>query len=379
MPDHNSTHLCIATGQNAANFIPLKQLGARRVLILETPAMKAEHSAANLKLALARYVPEIQIFPFDDANPTAINHNAFEVANKLDGQNVIFHVTGGTKLIVLALHEQLRLLESGSGTLNLVYTDTDHQVLNWLGAAPRQEPMADLLTLNDLLLVKGYRTINDTRPAKDLERAAIREAISNHMGRHAKQLGSFFSTLAYKAGESLDRKQLDQHLDYAPGGAAAELLELATHHGMIHWEKGQSLLDFADAESARFFAGGWTEELVFLKMTHLFGDEQYAMNVKVRQTESKAENEIDAIAVKNNRALIVECKAGRQNKAQDAIYKLSQVVRQVGGVKATGLYVSAQKVSDVDRRRAQEYRLEVIAAEALQNLSNYLRQWATPA
>lgn len=34
-------HLCIATGQNAANFIPLKQLQAQEIWILETPKCKS--------------------------------------------------------------------------------------------------------------------------------------------------------------------------------------------------------------------------------------------------------------------------------------------------------------------------------------------------
>jgi len=39
----NELHLCIATGQNAANLIPLKQLKATEVCILETAYMKAIH------------------------------------------------------------------------------------------------------------------------------------------------------------------------------------------------------------------------------------------------------------------------------------------------------------------------------------------------
>jgi hypothetical protein len=55
----NTIHLCIATGQNAANLIPIKQLDAQEVWILETPAMKAQRSGANLKLALEPYVPTV--------------------------------------------------------------------------------------------------------------------------------------------------------------------------------------------------------------------------------------------------------------------------------------------------------------------------------
>ena len=62
-------HLCIATGQNAANFIPLKQLGAQEICILETPDMAALHSGANLKTALAPYAGQVKRLDFDDVIP----------------------------------------------------------------------------------------------------------------------------------------------------------------------------------------------------------------------------------------------------------------------------------------------------------------------
>lgn len=369
-------HLCIATGQNAANFIPLKQLGAQEVCILETPDMAAMHSGANLKTALAPHVAKVKRIDFDDATPARIKASALAVANALDGRDVVFHVTGGTKLMVLALHEQLKLLESGTGSLRVLYADTQHQVLNWLDDTPRQVPMQDVLTLNDLLLVRGYRSTNDTRPAKDQQRAAARAVVSRHMGEQAQALRGFFSTLAYKASLASEGGSLAQRFDYPPGGAPAKLLALAVKQGLLLWTTGNIDVSFADRDSARFFAGGWTEEYVFLKMTGFLKAGQYALNVKVIQNQSKSENEIDGIAVKNNRALLIECKSGKQDKAQEAIYKLGQVVRQVGGLMARGLYVSAQAVEEHDRRRAKEYGIDVLAGEELQTVNQYLRDWA---
>jgi hypothetical protein len=151
---------------------------------------------------------------------------------------------------------------------------------------------------------------------------------------------------------------------------------LAVKNDLLQWSAGGIDVSFAHRDSARFFAGGWTEEYVFLKMTGLLNAGQYALNVKVIQNQFKSENEVDAIAVKNNRALLVECKSGKQDKAQEAIYKLGQVVRQVGGLMAKGLYASAQAVSEADRSRANEYGIDVLAGEELQTVNQYLRDWA---
>ncbi len=373
--DMNDIHLCIATGQNAANFIPLKQLGAQEVWILETPSMKQSRSGANLTQALKPYVPTVHCLEFDDSSPQAIVKAAAALAaNKLDGRNVVFHITGGTKQMVLAIHQELSLLATGSGHYRTLYADTNHLKLDWMGDTPAQQPMQDVLTLQDLLLLRGYRITSDTRPAKDQQRAAARSAVSRNMGEQAHNLGKFFSTLAYKANLASDGS-LQQQFDYPPGGAAAKMLKLAADKGLVRWSTGDYDIEFLDTDSARFFAGGWAEEYVFLKLTGLLTPGQYAMSLSVSQNQTKTSNEIDAIAVKNNRALLIECKSGKQTKAQESIYKLGQVVKQIGGLMAKGLYISAQSLSDTDRQRATEYGIDVLAADELPQLSTYLRNW----
>lgn len=368
-------HLCIATGQNAANLIPLKQLQAQEVWILETPAMKAIHSGTDLKTALTHYVNVIKRKDFDDATPRTIKASALALANALDGRDVVFHVTGGTKLMVLAIHEQLKLLESGSGSLRVLYADTQHQVLDWLDESLRQEPMADVLTLNDLLLLRGYRSANDTRHAKAQQRAAARAKLTKEMGENAASYGGFFSALATIANRAAEANSLSQTFDFAPGGAGAKLLKLAAGEQLVKWNAGQSAITFASADSARYFAGDWTEEYVFLKMSGQFAIGQFAIDISVEQARSKTPNQFDCMAVHRNRALIVECKSSRQYKAQDSIYKLGQLVRQVGGLMAKGLYVSAQQVSDEGRQRAKEYGIDVLAGDELRQVSQYLRDW----
>lgn len=374
----NELHLCIATGQNAANFIPLKQLAAQEVWILETLAMKQLRSGANLSQALRPYVPTIQCIDFDDSSPQAIGAAAARLAeNNLDGRDVVFHVTGGTKLMVLAIHQELALLSTGSGHYRTLYADTTHQTLDWMGQSPSQQAMQDVLTLNDLLLLRGYRVTNNTLAAKDQQRASARADISRAMGEKAAQLGKFFSTLAYMANQAESSGALEQQFQhYPPGGEAAKLLRLADEKGLLRWSDDGYDLIFADRDCARFFAGSWAEEYVFLKFTGMLPQGQYAMNVKVIQNQTKTENELDGIAVRNNRALFIECKSGKQHKAQDSIYKLAQVVKQVGGLMAQGLYVSAQALSEADRQRAKEYGIDVLAEGELPQFTAYLRKWA---
>jgi len=281
----------------------------------------------------------------------------------------------GTKLMVLAIHQQLLNLAAGTGNYRVLYADTAHQTISWLDEQPRQEPMDDVLTLNELLLLRGYRTSNDTRPAQIQQRASERARVTRFMGEKSAQLKGFWGTLNYHAGKAAESDSLTRELDYLPRGTAGNLLELAQQQGLLRIDESLNQITFASTEVAEYFSGGWVEEYVFLKFTGTLKPSQYTLGAKIIRNASQTRNEIDGIAVTHNRALIIECKAKKQNQAQDAIYKLGQLVKQVGGLMARGLYVSARPVSPTDRSRADEYGVDVLAAEELASLSDYLRTW----
>ena len=373
-------HLCTATGQNAANFIPLKQLKAQDIWVLETPEMQRQHSAKALSMALKSALPDahVRILAFDDSSPRAMQTAALQLANdELDGKDVVFHTTGGTKLMVLAIHQQLLNLGAGQGSYRLLYADTAHQTLSWLEEEPHQKSMEDVLTLNELLLLRGYRTSNDTRPGQMQQHAADRAKLTRFMAEKSAQLKGFLGALNGHANAAAEGASQVREFDYLPHtqSPAGKLLKMAEQHGLLNIDEAYNLVTFASAEAAKYLGGGWVEEYVFLKFTGMLSPEHYTKNAKIIHSDTKSRNEIDGIAVARNRALIIECKAKKQDQAQDAIYKLGQLVKQVGGLMARGLYVSARQVSDTDRARAREYGVDVLAGEDLASLSDYLRQW----
>lgn len=380
MTSSTPVHVCIATGQNAANLIPLEQYEAREVWILQTPAMRA--GAANLARALRRDGRTIERVDFDDSNPTVMARCATEIAERLDGRQVILHVTGGTKLMVLALHDGLQYLRAGEGRLDVVYADTSRQQIDWLGTESRTEPMADVLNLQQMLLVQGYQIDGDNRHAEPQQRAASRADLTRDMGDNAGRHGKFFSALATLASRAVDggsERDRTQTFHYAPGGQSAILMRKAHDKGLLQWD-GEVTVTFANASSALYFAGGWLEEFVLLKLTGgLVRKGNFSSNLRVLSVDKNVPNEIDAMVVHRNRALLIECKTGQQSKAQDAIYKLSQLRQQLGGSVAGALYLSAQPVSDDVLKRAEEYKVKVLHGAEVGGLVPWFRNWLDQA
>ena len=372
-----TVHVCIATGQNAANLIPLEQLDAREVWVLQTPEMKAR--AAHLQTALTREGRVVRRVEFDDGNPQAITRSAQAVTEQLDGRDVVLHATGGTKLMVLALREELRLVEAGSGSLDILYAETARRRIDWLGPNPRTEPMRPVLDLQRMLQVQGYRIEGDSRHADAQQRAQPRASLTRELGdhaeRHAKYLGTL-NWLASAAAESPHDRDRTRLLNYAPGGGLASLLRKAQALELLRWD-GDTAVTFADQAAAAYLAGGWLEEFVLLKLSGgLSRPGQFSSNLRIVSVDEKVDNEIDAMLVHDNRALLIECKTRRQDdKAQDAIYKLAQLRDRLGGSVASALYLSARSVDDEILKRAREYRVDVLAAAEVAGLVAWIRRW----
>lgn len=377
-------HLCIATGQNLANLIPALQCGAKEVWVLQTPAMRSR--AGYLADALKRRGIAVQRIDFADADVGTLHAQALAVAERLDGRAVTINLSGGTKLMTLALVQTLAELaaDAQGGRPHLLYTDTTHDRLDWLSPAPISEPMASLLRLDDVLFAQGYRQVPGSGGADAAERqraAGERQRLTSFMGQHARELGRSFGVLNALSdralrGQGLLRRLVDpvQYLDFAPGGRLREALGLARELGLLQWDGAEEIV-FASADAAVYLRGGWAEEYVAAKLRGSgFTDDKMALQVE--QVDSKTRNEIDAVAVHGNRMLLLECKTARPDEdVMEWIYKSSQLAREVGGSFAQAVLVSARDLTEAQRRRARDYQVHVIAGPELATLPEYLRRW----
>lgn len=372
-----SVHVCVATGQNLANLIPALQLGAQTVAILETPGMQS--SAANLKAALETHGISATRMPFDDSTPEAIVRSASDAADRLGEQPLVFNATGGHKLMILALTEEMKVADE----LHLLYTETRYDRLDWLKPHAQVEPMEDVLKLDDILFAQGYRRLSDSERDGHWQRAAVeRETLTRRLGDDADKLAKFFGTLNALADQALENEPdgpfwAHQEFDYAPGGANADVLHIAQKLNLLQWD-GDSEIVFSSPETAAYFRGGWLEEYVWLKLRGL-KPRDWSVNLKIETVGGKTENQLDAVVVHRNRMLAIECKTGRfgrdARKDADYIYKLAQLSRQVGGILSSSLLLSAHPVSEQVRVRAKECQVDIVAAAGIKRLVPYLRDW----
>ena len=382
-------HLCIATGQNLANLIPALQCGAREVWVLQTPEMR--NRAGFLADALKARNIAVQRIDFADDDVTTLHARAAAIAERLDGRAVTINLSGGTKLMTLALTDTLaEHLATGdmAAQPHMVYTDTRHHRLDWLRPTARSEPMADVLSIDDILLAQGYRRQQQAgggAEAAALQRAADeRKLLTRHLGDAADTIGPVFSHLNWTAQAALNNGgpfQREQDIASPKNQRDANVLRqvlqrIADAGGLLHWD-GQRRVVFQSEGAAKYVGGGWVEEYAAGKIKG-FSQCDRASPLHIESVQGGTRNELDAVMVHGNRMLVIECKAAATHadeKLPDWIYKLNQLARDVGGQMAQPLLLSARTIGDVHRQRARDYGVHILSAAELSTLPDYLRRW----
>jgi len=379
-------HLMIATGQNLANLIPALQCRAAEAWVLRTPAMRA--SAAHLSDALKAHGIKVTPIDFADDDVTRLHEQAQQLARRIGQRAVVVNLTGGTKLMTLALVQTLAAdLQTAPGAAqpHLVYCDTQHRRLDWLAPQPRSESMQPVLKVNDVLLAQGYRRQGGSGGAEAAEwqrHADERAKLTRWLGDKAQDIGRFLGALNALARRALPEGAAfapEQQLEFPPGGEAAKVLRRADEAGLLSW-KGGSEVVFHDRDAAEYLGGGWVEEYAGYKLSGVRANGGWTPRLRIEHVDSKATNELDGVLVHDNRLLLVECKAARTDAGiADWIYKASQLARSVGGQLARPLLLSARSIGDEHRQRAREYGVDVLAAGELHELPAYLRRWMNGA
>lgn len=368
-------HVCVATGQNLANLIPALQLAAEEVVVLETAEMR--DSANHLKRALEAHGIRVSRIAFDDSTPAAIAQAAESVAVRFGERPLVFNVTGGHKLMTLALAEHMKLADE----LHLLYSETRHDRIDWLKPKAGVEPMADVLTIEDILLAQGYRLVSrGDRDVKWMQEAARREALTRRLGDQADRLSGLFGVLNSLADEALANEpngpfRPRQELHYPPKDT--KVFREAEGVGLLNWD-GANQIVFRSEDAARYFRGGWLEEYAWIKLRGI-KPRDWSVDARIESAEGRTPNQFDALAVHRNRLLVMECKTARfgRDAAKDAdyVYKLAQLSRSVGGIMSRSLLLSARPVAEELRRRAAENQVDVLAGAEVRNLVVYLRSW----
>jgi hypothetical protein len=152
-----TSHICLISAQTLPNLIPILMHQPQTVHLVVTKDMQAK--ADNFVKVLQQQQIKCVIHPnAPSAGLTQLTEYARKVVKKLKQRydaevQLRLNCTGGTKLMVLAF---VKVFEVELPQAQLFYTDTDHEVIEYLQPLETLEPMTSVLDVPSYLAAQGF-------------------------------------------------------------------------------------------------------------------------------------------------------------------------------------------------------------------------------
>ena len=367
--------VCLVSDQAAANLLPALDpaLKPREVVLMVSGKMRVRADALDAVLREAGIATH-RVELADEHDYARLETALLEVASDRDGQSIALNVTGGTKLMALAAQAV-----AVAANWAVFYVDVDTDEVIWLAPVPRRQPLQQQLRLRHYLGGYGF-TLDEgiERPPRERRHDDLLRTLITQVGSREQPLAQ----LNWLAQQAEDRRSLRATLteQQADSRALAALLREFEDAGSLAIE--DTTLIFASEAERDFVKGGWLERHVFQTIDGLSRElalRDKAANLVVCDANG-VKNELDVAFLARNRLFVIECKTARMDrpeapKANDALFKLAEISRRVGGLGTRGMLVSYRGLRDEEKRLAAALRIEVVTGGELARLKEEIRNW----
>ncbi|MGR5070136.1 Card1-like endonuclease domain-containing protein [Vibrio alfacsensis] len=235
--------------------------------------------------------------------------------------------------------------------------------------------ISDFLALNGMAFKEGYRHL----PNQDqLLPLASKWQTKMHSHRRAFQTLNWLSSSA--SGLDLTSQSCARHLWNKPH--LQQLIRDLKDLELVRKE-GDRRVTFSDPTVASFVRGGWLEYACFATLHKLKATrndiQDIALGVKIeRHVQGTAVvNEIDVIALINNRLFLIECKTGKLAQkpliSQQVIYRLDSL-SELLGESCHGFIVSLEALGNQVNTRALEVGMHLLEGSNIEQLTTRI-EW----
>ena len=88
-------------------------------------------------------------------------------------------------------------------------------------------------------------------------------------------------------------------------------------------------------------------------------------------------NELDIALMANNRFYLIECKTKKysgQSTGNNTLYKLD-TLKNYGSTKSKAMLISYHTLTSSNRRRADDYQLNIISGHQIKHLEKIITEW----
>lgn len=365
----NDIHLAIYDKKNAGIVSAAIHLNPNKVILLH----RKEHDIEGVKSVLsARGIKcEGQMISFE---PSQIRNILGHIFKKNKDTNLTFNASSGYRMMVLVTLEQFT--QNG---LQSFIVDKFTNNIHWLHSKDNSSVFLKCeLKIKEYLRFFSAQVLSAGEQNRD---SSSLQDLTHWLVKNINEFGSSLAAMnhiAMKADYSM-KYRMDNR--YSKKKYLREILRRFEEVGILRMES--DTVYFKD-EKSRFYAnGGWLENHVFNTLHNIKSKRScisdLARGMEISRAQGKVTNEVDVIAMANNRLHLIECKTRKfTNKhhantpGAAAIYRLDTLKDLLGGNSGKGMLVSYQKLSKYTEQRALDLGIKCCSHNQLKNLQDHL-------
>lgn len=257
----------------------------------------------NELLKVDTHDPGIEINPFD-FNDIKEKLEAFLITCN---DEVIVNITGGTKIMSLAAFETVKKFN-----LQSIYINSENHVLfEFKNNEIRELKLQKKISINEYFYLHGFKNVRLFNPILSKELSEVISKFDDYLNHHpeavTKVLKLTNEILNYK------RKNKKKWLK--------EPININKNKNNFFWENGRGSIqyntmeeqynfEFKDEYFIEYHNGKWFEKLIYNELKESGNYDEIIMNYEILNNESVTLNELDIVAIKNEKLDIFECKSG---------------------------------------------------------------------
>lgn len=362
---------CMASKEAAANLNPLQagEIRPQKVYVAVTQTMLSQGNHLISEIKMTGLVAEKMTLEHENSLRELVRQFEAWIESHID-DDILVNLTGGTKLMALAAYQVF-----SSWGFRCFYQEVGPGDIIWLDDEHRTSDHIAKMSLERYL--KAYEfTIVEKQRHEDIPKHYKSYALLllEQLSKQYDKTSSLISKLnAHAAKPELPPSELSKIRFQQEEEAFLVHLSHETH---IFELSGKGIKWQSEADRV-LIAGGWLEVLCadLLRSDNI---RDICMSVEIAKStqrlHAKTYQEIDVMAMQQQKLLVVECKTVNWKNAADAsqaIYKLS-ALSDIGGLNTAAIFVSLYKLPDAAKTRAAEHAIRVIDGKDLLGLKSHL-------
>jgi hypothetical protein len=304
-------------GQPVPNYLAAQEIQPDKIFNIYSEASEKIMIRLNDLLKIDLINPPLKVNAFDF---NQIYNSLIKFLNEPEYE-VIVNLTGGTKIMSIAAFEAAKKFN-----LKSIYIDSENHLLyEFYKDIVKSRELLKKINIKDYFYLHGFRNVRENKVNLSTGMNDFSKFVTSDFQFAAKVLALTDMIVSFK------RKNKKTWLK--------EYIKLNKSQNYFKWENGSGTIHYSikdkeynftfnDEKFIDYHNGKWFEQLVFNKLIESGKYDEVLMNYEIFNTEEVLINELDIVAIKNEKLDIFECKSG--GLFQEDLNKLKAIKNTLG-------------------------------------------------